>query len=255
MNFKIILYGILITGFISCSGYTKKDGKIYLRSSNEARIGIEYAEVKNADFETFKEINQDLNINLAIDKNHVFIGTSILYQADPKTFKQVKAYFWKDKNNVYLLQFGNTDARIIGADPTTFKVYKDNLWSSDKNNIYYMFDKLEKTDPSKFVVINESWGKDNQFYYFTHLRLDSIDYKTAKIVNTNFMKETSKPSEYIKDINHVYFQNKLVKDANPLTFVADGTGSFGHDDKYMFTMETNEGPITNQYRETYSNKK
>jgi|GEM_PF-375054 len=255
MKFKKIIYGLLVTSFVSCSGYTKKDGKVYLRSSNEARIGVHYAEVKSADYETFKVINHDLNIDLALDKNHVFIDASVLEHADPKTFKHVTEYYWKDKNNVYLLQFGRTDGRIIGADPNTFKVFKDYLWSRDMNNVYYEFDKLEKTNPSNFVAINENWGKDNQYYYYKNLRLDSLDYKTAEIVNSYFMEETARPSDYIKDKNHVYFQNKLVKDANPLTFAADGAGSFGHDDKYMFNWDTNEGPITEQYRKTYIDKK
>jgi hypothetical protein len=44
-------------------------------------------------------------------------------------------------------------------------------------------------------------------------------------------------------------------DANPKTFKADGVGSFGHDDKFMFDWEKNKGPITEQYRQTYIDKK
>ncbi len=50
MKLRQILYGLIILFLSSCSGYTKKDGKVYLRSSNEARIGDNYSEVKDADY-------------------------------------------------------------------------------------------------------------------------------------------------------------------------------------------------------------
>lgn len=207
--------------------------------------------VKDADTETFETIKNDINKNLGKDKNNVFKDASILEHADPNTFEQVKEYYWKDKNNVYLLQFGGTDNRIENADPKTFKVIKGYNWTHDKNNVYYEFDKLYEVNPNKFVAINENWGKDNQYYYYHNLRLDSLDYESAEIVNTYFMEGSATPSDYIKDKKNVFFQNRLVKDANPLTFVADGVGTFGHDDKYMFSWEKNEGPITDQYKKTY----
>jgi hypothetical protein len=255
MKLKKIIYGLTVTCLLSCSGYTKEDGKVYLRNSNEARIGVNYVEVESADYETFKVINHEFNIDLALDKNYVFIGASILEHADPKTFKHVEEYYWKDKKFVYLLQFGRTDGRIMDADPNTFKVFKDYLWSCDRNNVYYEFDKLAKVIPSFFVPINENWGKDNQYYYFKNLRLDTLDYKSAEIVNSYFMEEPARPSDYIRDKNQVFFQNKLVRDANPLTFVADGAGSFGHDDKYMFLGDSNVGLITKEYNKTYIDKK
>jgi hypothetical protein len=256
MKFKQIIYGFIAIFISSCTGYTKKDDKVYLRHSKIlSRIGVSYLEVKNADYETFEVINHDLNINLAKDKNNVFEHVSILEHADPNTFEQVKKYYWKDKKNVYLLQFGRTDARILGAEPTTFKVIKDFLWSLDKNNVYYEFDKLEKVTPRLFIGIDKNWGKDNRYYYYHNLRADSLDYESAEIIKSYFMEEPARPSEYIKDKNHVFFQNKLVKDANPKTFKADGIGWFGHDDKYIFDREKNKGQITEEYKRTYIDKK
>ena len=40
MRIKQVEYGAIIIFLLSCSGYTKKDEKVYLRSSNEARIGV-----------------------------------------------------------------------------------------------------------------------------------------------------------------------------------------------------------------------
>lgn len=54
---------------------------------------------------------------------------------------------------------------------------------------------------------------------------------------SHFKNEPEKWSDYIKDKNSVYFQNKLVQDADSKTFKADGAGAFGHDDKFMFIGE------------------
>jgi hypothetical protein len=246
MKFKQIIYGLIAIFISSCTGYTKKDGKVYLRHSKIlSKIGVDYLEVKNADYETFKVINNNLKIDLAWDKNYVFLNTSILELADPNTFEQVKEYYWKDKKNVYLLRFGSINARLIDADPKTFEVFNNYLWAKDKNHIYYGVNKLIDGKSKSFVPIDEDWGKDDNFYYYNDLTLYTLDYKSAKIVSPY----------YIKDKNSVYFRNTLVKEANPKTFKADGIGWFGHDDKYMFDWGENKGLITQQYKRTYIDKK
>lgn len=246
MKFKQIIYGLIAIFISSCTGYTKKDGKVYLRHSKILqKIGVNYLEVKNADYETFKVINNNLKIDLALDKNYVFINTSILELADPNTFEQIKGYYWKDKKNVYLLS--HWEPRIIDADPKTFEVFNNDIWSKDKNHIYYKVCKVIEVESKSFVPIDEDWGKDDSFYYHQNLKLYSLDYKSAKILNSN----------YIKDKNSVFFCGtfaKLVKDANPKTFKAD-VSWLGHDDKYMFEWEENKGPITEQYKRRYIDKK
>jgi len=201
--------------------------------------------VNEADVATFTIIENNINLNLGKDKNYVFKDALILEHADPLTFEQVKDYYWKDKNNVYLLRFGGTDCRIKNADPKTFKVIQDYLWTSDENHVYYEFDELIDVNAKSFLAIDEDWGKDDRFYYYHNLRLDSLDYSTAEIISPY----------YIKDKNKVFFRDTLVSLANPKTFKADGVGSFGHDDKYMFNWDKNLGPITEQYKKTYIDEK
>nr|WP_304621770.1 DKNYY domain-containing protein [Pontibacter harenae] len=244
MKYKQYLLGLFFIVLTGCSGYTKKDGKVYLRSSNEARIGVRYLEVENADYSSFDVINHNTNLDLAKDKNHVFIGTSILADAEPSAFEHIKEYYWKDNNHVYLLRFGDTDCKIKQADIRTFEVIDDNLWAKDKHHIYYGFDKLNGADPKKFKAIDEDWGKDDSFFYWHELRIDSLDYASAIILSPY----------YIKDKQHVYYNDRLVEGANASAFVPDGVGSFGHDDKNMYDREKNEGPITEQYRRTYIDK-
>jgi hypothetical protein len=251
LNFLLILF--FLTG---ChSGYEEKDGKVYHKWIHGGNWTKEYSLMEEADATSFTTIKHDLNIDLGKDKNHVYKDGSIIGQANPSTFEQVKEYYWKDAHHVFLLQFGGTNCVIQNADPRTFQVIDNNLWAKDNVNIYYGFDKLSDVNTEEFVANNEEWGNDKSYYFYHNLRLDSLDYESAEIVNSYFMEEPARTSDYIKDKNHVFFQNRLVKDANPLTFVADGIGTFGHDDTYMFDWEKNVGPITEQYRKTYIEKK
>jgi hypothetical protein len=243
-TFYKLYKGIFIISFfylVGCSGYTKKDGKIFLRSSNEANIGVNYSELIGVDYKTFTEIENNTNIYIAKDKNYVFIDASILKGADPKSFEQIKEYYWRDKRNVFLLRFGGDECQIESADASTFILLDDNLWAKDKNNIYYGFKKLNFVNKDKFTVINEIWGKDDKTFYWQELKLDSVNYKTAKIISL----------DYIKDNNRVFFHNELVVGCDASTFVTKGVGSFGHDKKNMFSGIENEGPITEEYRKTY----
>ena len=235
----LFLFAFLLT---SCtSGYEAEQGKVYYKWIHGGFWTMEKTLMKEADASSFTTIQNNLNIHLGKDRNHVFKDASSLEHADPNTFRQISGYYWKDKNYVYLLQFCATDCRIKSSDPESFTVFKASNWSKDKNNVYFELNKLTEANAESFVVIDVDWGKDDQYYYYHDLRLDSLDYDSAEIVSPY----------YIKDKNNVFFRNKLVKGADPKTFTADGIGSFGHDDKNMFDWDKNKGPITKQYKRTY----
>jgi len=238
---RITTYFISTTILCSCSGYTKKDGKVYLRSSSEAHFGVKYSELDSTDYESFEVIDNDINSDLAKDKYHVFHGTYILKGADPNTFKQVRNYFWKDKNYIFLVRYGKSDCQINQADPTSFKALDNNLWASDRNNIYYGFDKLNNVNLKSFVPIDEDWGKDNKNCFWHNDMLDSIDINSIKVLS----------HDYIKDNRKVYYHDKIVINCDPNSFIPDGVGSFGHDKKFMYEGDSNTGAITEKYRKIY----
>lgn len=54
------------------------------------------------------------------DKNYVFLELAKL-KADPATFEQIEGYYWWDKDNVYMLQYGSPDNNAVKeTDPKTF---------------------------------------------------------------------------------------------------------------------------------------
>src|SRR5688572_11512541 len=110
----------------SChSGYEEKNGKIYHQWIHGGSWTKKESLVKEADASSFEVIENDIHLDLAKDKNHVFKDASVIEHADPSTFSQIKEYYWKDKDHVYLLQFGGTECRIPNADPETFVIIED----------------------------------------------------------------------------------------------------------------------------------
>jgi len=236
-------------------GYEEKDGKIYCNYANMPNWHLSPHLVKEADPATFKTVNHNQSYFLGKDKNHVFLYTSIVEEADPSTFKQIKDNYWKDKDNVYYLRALNQRQKIIqNADPKSFELIANSsapnnsknlvfVWSKDKNRVFYKPDELTGVHPTRFVAINQYWGKNDKHYYHKNLRLDSLDYNSAETLN----------GYYIKDKNRVFYRNKLVVGANPSTFIVNG--SYADDDKNMYFMGENKGPITEEYRKRYIEKK
>ena len=241
---KISLFLTLSIVLISCNlGYEIKDGKVYYKWIHGGNMSKEITLVEDADAETFEVIKNDVDLHLGKDKNYVFLELAKL-KADPATFEQIKKYYWRDKDSLYMLRYYDSpdNNAVNGADPRTFQVIKDN-WGRDKKGVYHIYNQLKNVDPKKFIAIDEDWGKDDKYYYHNKERIDSLDYKTAEIVSPY----------YIKDQYRVFCRNKIVKGANPKTFKALDTGIHGYDDKYIFEFERNEGPITEEDKKIYMN--
>ena len=244
-NISLLVFLVSLTLSGCYSGYKITDGKVYNKWIHGSDWSRDLTLLEGADASSFKTIKHALNLDLGKDKNRVYIGSSVLMHANPVEFRHIEQYYWKDNKYVFLLQFGGPDYIIKDADPASFNVIRRYSWAKDKNYIYYAFSKLLNVNPNDFIAINQEWGRDNNFYYWHNHRLDSLDYKTAVIVS----------DYYIKDKSNVYYKNKLIKDVNSTAFKADGIGSFGHDDKFMFDSDKNMGLITDQYRKTYIDKK
>lgn len=245
MKVFIIVALVLLMLFTSCQNkYEEKDGQIYYIWVNGGTMAKENTLVKNADAASFETIKTGTKFSLGKDKKHVFFNAYVLENADPSTFINIQTSYFKDKNNVFVLQGTNVDARIIDADPKTFKILKEFSWTRDKNHVFYGRHKLEDINLQTFEVIDENWAKDGRHYFFNETKIDSLDYGTAEIVGAN----------YIKDKKNVFYQNKLMKDANPATFKA-GNYSSGYDETYRYSFEKVVGLITEEYKNAHKDFK
>lgn len=240
---KLCILLICSLGIISCDKYEIKDGKVYYRTYQIGRGGYNTYLIEDADSTTFEVVDNNIDIPLAKDKNSIFLRSSKIVNSDPGTFQQIKKYYWKDKNQVYLFVAGGYS--IKDADPETFSPISF-YWGADKNSIFHYYEKLDNANLDHFSVINEYYAKDDKFYYYRSQKIENLDYKTAEVIN----------NYYIKDKDYVYYlAGKKLENANPNKFEPRGVGSFGDDGTFHFSGEKNKGYITEEYRKTYIDTK
>jgi len=116
-------------------------------------------------------------------------------------------YFIKDRN-VYL-----KGKRIKGADAKTFTHFNNRgYYSKDKNQVYYNTKKLDSSDASTFQPLasdeTSSYWHDKYHAY----------YKWKRIIGANGASFIYAGYDYAFDQNNVFFQDKLMKEADRATF-------------------------------------
>lgn len=161
--------------------------------------------------------------DIAYDKNWVYIweNLSILW-ADGESFEKVRKWdkyrsdFYKDNNHVY-----NSEWYIIEwADVNSFTNKWTDLLSYDKNWVYYGTSIIKWADWESFKNIWHFYGKDNNNIYY--IWISNRDWKTsyAKVVENadinSFVDISSLyyPSLYAKDKNHVFYEWKIIENAD-----------------------------------------
>lgn len=164
------------------------------------------------------------------------INGKILEGANPKTIERVRGEYLKDDKNVFFRnkKMGNVDVK-------SFKVLNE-YSAKDKNNVYignsiiglWKLDKIENPETFEFLsdTINADsfYGKDKyNVYYVDRIWLDSfvgvyiwMGFK-VKGINTDKVKFLNK--QFIKDDKNIYFEGKILKDADYNTFEVDSEGN------------------------------
>jgi hypothetical protein len=136
-------------------------------------------------------------------------------KADVDTFEVLELeddYFAKDKNNVYCR--GN----VTNFDNSSFNIEFGYNYFKDKYNVYFThstyscnFEKIEDVDINSFEVFNfykdeEKFfcrlAKDNNNLYYNGKKIDNLDLKTLKILDSD--------CDYFKDKNNVFNGEKTI---------------------------------------------
>ena len=145
-----------------------------------------------------------------------------LKQVDIKTFKPLEYKLIKDKNNIYFFK-DNKFIKFEKADANTFEVI-GNGYARDKSNIYFLYPNLEYMMPIKMeadrksfnlIKVGEdytSYARDKKNIYCDGRILEGADYKTFRIFKEK--DENGEEIVKIKDKNHEYDENCLIKDRN-----------------------------------------
>ena len=185
--------------------YLKKDGKVYIQTS---MIGYDpvLVEAKDADFQTFTG-----GAVYGKDKNHVYFLGKVMEKADPATFVSLKDFvfdgflgcFAKDKNFVYY-----QNQIIPEADPLTFVVPEDKTYfytyGKDKNFVFSGTRKVPNIDPDGFEVIDRNYTRNKKFLYWNEELVKDADPATFEEIYYDGRYS------YAKDKNYVFYERKAI---------------------------------------------
>lgn len=117
-------------------------------------------QIPNADAASYEVINYAF----AKDKNAVYRNGGKIANADPKHFELIDAFTYsKDKKNVFY-----RDKTLDQADPVTFEVIEivGGMWAKDKSHYYIKEDKYPLSDFSSFNVLGNGYAADQEQVYF-----------------------------------------------------------------------------------------
>lgn len=198
--------------------------------------------IKGADPESFKVHSEELTE----DKNDFYKNGTALNVRDKSSFEILKdrlgrnTKWGKDKYNGYYL-----DGTVISnIDYATFHPIKARIpmqsgcYAADKSRVIFKGKEIPGADPATFKEVDFYIGQDNHRAYNREIPTQIKDYnKLSKIGTLMYSDELNiydsnfhilqdadvATFEYIsehwyKDATHVWWNNKIVKGANPQTF-------------------------------------
>ena len=162
----------------------------------------------------------------AKDKNKVYYGKDVIFNADPNTFTILSILFSKDKSNVYF-----KGESISKSDSRSFDIICGFL-AKDDNFIYYG-DHIISKDPDSCEILNFNYVKNYKFVWFIRNlifpRIELLQYgssaKDFEIID----------NRYAKDANNVFFHGLKIENANVEHFQVLGQ-NWSKDDKNIFKV-------------------
>lgn len=155
-------------------------------------------------------------------KNHFYRNQ--LVSVDFDSFRNLTESFSKDKDSTYYHRSGFF--RAIDADVNSFKVLHKYYYAQDKHHVFYAVFVEEETDPQliqipikpdeKVTLLNEAYIQVGRQIYAGATPLP-LNTESAEVIGTH----------YIKDKTSVYYQDRLLEDADAETFGPIGEYQIG----------------------------
>ncbi|SMO86194.1 DKNYY domain-containing protein [Solitalea koreensis] len=184
MTIKQLTFILLTLSILtSCRrGYKVEGDKVYYEYWNEGS-GQNKRLIEEADANTFQNLNFDCDCDFKFgkDKNHLFIDGELIKNIDPKTFRFVGNYIFRDKDSAYFFGFYNNinDCVIKGVNPDKIKLIKY-PWAKADNFLIHGSDTVQVADINDFVPIDDDWGKTKQHIINNNRILYGADVATFK---------------------------------------------------------------------------
>ncbi len=193
--FILILLAIL-TG---CDGYQSKGRSWVYVTWDEANFRTEY-KIEGIDDDTFQILHKR---GYAKDKYHAYFHWHVVAEADMDSFVSLSELYAKDAHHVYY-----SGEKVELANPADFSMIAPE-WGRDNNDVYHKTTAIHACSPVTFVFLPEMWRRDGKCVYDRLGRkLPGADPASFQVVNFS----------YGKDKNKVFFENRVLKGADPDTF-------------------------------------
>ena len=180
------------------------------------------------------------------DKNSVFIGNQKLEGVSSKGFEILdnEFNFVKDYKNVYYLDRESDGitykVKVLdtkGVDIPSFEFLGDsyNKYYRDKNNIYFLNDKVDKMEfeklvganPKTFEIVDDYFARDDKNVYFFNKKVIGVDAKTFEKVGYDI----------VKDKNGVYFLENVSEENENLEIKTKNLKADGIDLKTLKKLD------------------
>lgn len=178
---------------VSCSDhkYIIDDNKVYIIGWNEGNGNYKKL-IKIADANTFQTIETETDYYSLFgkDKNYVFKEQEIIDGADPKTFKFVGNYIFKDKKSAYYfgMIYNDKGPRIDSININNLKLL-ESPWAKAGERLIWGYTSLKLADINDFQPINEDYGKTKKHIIFQGKILENVDYETFEVIDGGFAKD------------------------------------------------------------------
>ena len=210
--------------------------------------------IEGANPQTFvapeKNNSLDISIDLAHDDHDYYWQNDPLHVADMSSFRQIDDSWAVDRQNVYYIGIEAEIGKDIVpvGDYRSFRVLNQ-LYAVDAKYVYYKNQIVEGADPKTFVVLKggKDYGQDKTRVYceargttirnldaLKHRKMGNGLYETfhtdgktvynpelmAMPVGTDFstIHRVERYRDWYADKNRVYYENRLLPEANPQTF-------------------------------------
>lgn len=166
-------------------GYKIENDKVFFESWNEGN-GQKKRLIEQADAKTFQKLNFDCGCDFEFgkDKNHLFIDGELIKNIDPKTFKFIGNYIFRDKDSAYFFGFYNnlSDCVIRGVNPEKIKLIKY-PWAMADNLLIHGKDTVSFDGINEFTPVDDDWGKTKKYIINKNRIIYGADIGTFKIIS------------------------------------------------------------------------
>ncbi len=190
-------------------------------SQDEQNVFYKQLILTNADKENFKILSNFF----AKDEEHIWYkGKEVFGINDPSNFKVIDGYFSSDGNSIFL----NNDTLLLkmpDSDVKTFQNIKNDMHLSslkyykDKNNVYCI-DTEKNIGEEDFMYVFDVFTESFEILSEKYYSKDNFNiyYKNKVMENADRLSFSNLGKNYSKDSTSIFFKNKMMKGIDYETF-------------------------------------